>query len=255
MTSQTRKPSSILITGASSGIGAALALSYAESGTTLFLSGRNQARLLEIAAACEEKGANVHTQDLDVTDKDGMANWLQDADAQKPLDLAIANAGISGSSNAQNDITSRSIFATNIDGVLNTILPIIPKMISRQSGQIALMSSLAGFRGLPSAPAYSASKAAVRSYGEALRGSLDKDGIKVSVICPGFVESRITDANSFYMPFLMKAPKAARIIKNGLAKDKARIAFPFCLYAMTWLMMALPTMIIDPIIKSLPKKE
>jgi short-subunit dehydrogenase len=255
MTSQINKPSSILITGASSGIGAALALSYAEAGTALFLSGRNQARLLEIAATCEQKGAHVQTQKLDVTDKDEMANWLQEVDAQNPLDLVIANAGISGEINAHNNITPRSIFATNVDGVLNTILPIIPNMICRQDGQIAVMSSLAGFRGLPSAPAYSASKAAVRSYGEALRGSLHKDGIKVSVICPGFVESRITDANSFYMPFLMKAPKAARIIKKGLAKDQARIAFPFRLYAMTWLMTVLPTMIIDPIIKRLPKKE
>jgi short-subunit dehydrogenase len=255
MSSQIKNPTSILITGASSGIGAALALSYAEAGTTLFLLGRNQTRLLEIAAACAKRGSHVNTHKIDVTNKDEMANWLEDVDAQKPLDLVIANAGISGDFDLQNDTTSRSIFATNVDGVLNTILPIIPKMVRRQSGQIALMSSLAGFRGLPSAPAYSASKAAVRSYGEALRGSLNKEGIHVSVICPGFVESRITDTNNFYMPFLMKAPKAARIIKKRLAKDQARIAFPFGLYAVTWLMTVLPAMMIDPIIKRLPKKE
>jgi short-subunit dehydrogenase len=246
---------SILITGASSGIGAALALVYAGPDVTLFLSGRDQNRLSEIAQTCKKKGANVFEQVIDVTDQSAMAAWILEADSQAPLDLVIANAGISGGSDSQNEELSRQIFATNVDGVLNTVLPIIPRMISRKRGQLALMSSLAGFRGLPSAPAYSASKAAVRSYGEALRGSLNNDGIKVSVICPGFVESRITDANNFHMPFLMKAPKAAAIIKNGLAHNKPRIAFPLPMYAATWLMSVLPTMIVDPIMSRLPKKE
>jgi short-subunit dehydrogenase len=249
------QPTSILITGASSGIGAALALVYAGPNVALFLSGRDQNRLSEIALACREKGAEVSEQAINITDQSAMAEWILEADSQMPLDLVIANAGISGGSDPQNEVISRQIFATNVDGVLNTVLPIIPRMISRKRGQLALMSSLAEFRGLPGAPAYSASKAAVRSYGEALRGSLRDDGIKVSVICPGFVESRITDANDFHMPFLMKAPKAAEIIKNGLAQDKPRIAFPFSMYAATWLMSVLPSIIVDPIMGRLPKKK
>ncbi|MBT3765067.1 MAG: SDR family NAD(P)-dependent oxidoreductase [Rhodospirillaceae bacterium] len=250
-----KHPTSILITGASSGIGAALALVYAGPNVDLFLSGRDQNRLIKIAQACREKGAKVFEQTISVTDQSAMATWILDADSQAPLDLVVANAGISGGSDSQNEELSRQIFATNVDGVLNTVLPIIPRMISRKRGQLALMSSLAGFRGLPSAPAYSASKAAVRSYGEALRGSLSNDGIKVSVICPGFVESRITEKNKFYMPLLMTAPKAANIIKMGLANNKPRIAFPFLMYAVVWLMSALPTMLMDPIVNRLPKKK
>jgi short-subunit dehydrogenase len=247
-------PKSILITGASSGIGAALALSYATPDVHLFLSGRDQNRLSKIAQSCREKGANVFEQVVDVSDQGAMAAWILKADSRSPLDLVIANAGISGGSSAENDERSRQIFTTNVDGVLNTVSPIIPQMITRKHGQLALMSSLAGFRGMPSAPAYSASKAAVKSYGEALRGSLQNDGIKVSVICPGFVESRITDANKFYMPFFMKGPKAAEIIKRGLAHNKPRIAFPFPMYAAIWLTSVLPMAIIDPIMNRLPKK-
>ena len=254
MSTQPKNPTSILITGASSGIGAALAVAYAAPGVTLFLSGRDQNRLSETAQVCSEKGAEIFAQTIDVTHRDAMAEWILKSDSQTPLDLVIANAGISGGSDPQNTDTTRHIFETNVDGVLNALLPIIPQMIARKHGQLALMSSLAGFRGLPSAPAYSASKAAVRSYGEALRGALHNDGIKVSVICPGFVESRITDANNFHMPFLMKALKAAETIKRGLAHDKSRIAFPFPMYAATWMMSILPSMISDTIARRLPKK-
>ena len=113
-------------------------------------------------------------------------------------------------------------------------------MKERKQGQIAIMSSLSGYIGLPSAPAYSASKGAVKLYGEALRGALKKDGIQVNVICPGFVESRITDKNTFYMPFKMSANKAARIIATGLINNKPRIAFPLPMVFMVWFLSVLP---------------
>ena len=127
-------------------------------------------------------------------------------------------------------------------------------MQQRGHGQIALMSSAASFRGMPSAPAYSASKAAVRAYGEALRGTLAPAGIRVSVICPGFVRSRITGANRFRMPLLMDAGRAARIIRRGLARNKARIAFPFPTYFAAWLLGALPPGLTDPLVRKLPEK-
>jgi short-subunit dehydrogenase len=116
------------------------------------------------------------------------------------------------------------------------------------------MSSLASFRGFPGAPTYCASKAAVRVWGEALRGDLSRHGIEVSVICPGFVVSRMTGKNDFPMPLLMSAERAAAIIKRGLARNRGRIAFPFSMYALSWLLGALPPVLTDPLLRRLPKK-
>jgi len=252
-------PRSILITGASSGIGEALALEYAATGVTLWLSGRDGARLAAVAAACRAKGAEADAHIVDVTDRTEMENWLAFTEERAPLDLVIANAGISGGTSStpgrgEGPHQTRRIFDINIDGVLNTVLPAVAAMQRHGGGQIALMSSVAGFRGFPSAPAYCASKAAVRAYGEALRGALAPANIRVSVICPGFVKSRITDANRFRMPLLMDADRAARIIRRGLERNKARIAFPFPTYFMAWLMGALPPGLIDPLLRKLPEK-
>ena len=100
-------------------------------------------------------------------------------------------------------------------------------MATRGRGQLAVVSSLAGFRGLASSPAYSASKAAVRVYGEAMRGFAARYGVEVSVVCPGFVRSRLTATNQFPMPLLMDSDKAARIIAKGLERNRGRIAFPW----------------------------
>ena len=148
----------------------------------------------------------------------------------------------------------RAIFAVNLDGVLNTVLPLLPAMQQRGRGQIAIMSSLASFRGFPGAPAYCASKAAVRFWGEALRGELWESGLRVSVICPGYVVSAMTAANKFPMPMLMKAEQAATIMKRGLAADRARIAFPWPLYFGAWLVGLLPPALIDPLLRALPRK-
>lgn len=221
-------PSVVLITGASSGIGYALAMSYATPGRVLFLAGRDEARLSDISLACRQQGSEVHTKIIDVSDKHIMDEWITQIDQLHPLDLVIANAGISGGGgeDGEPDELVYTLFDINLHGVLNTVLPVSRIMKKRGHGQIALMSSMAGFRGFPSAPAYSSSKAAVKAFGEGLRGNLAPHGIKVSVICPGFVKSRITDKNKFPMPFLMSANKAANIIKRGLQKNKPLIAFP-----------------------------
>ncbi len=252
-----KKFKSILITGASSGIGAALAERLAGPGVVLAVSGRDNQRLTDIADRCRAKGAQVIEKNLDVADQTAMKSWLEEIDATNPLDLIVANAGVSpGTSGETEDAAqSRRMLEINVTGVFNTITPIVPRMIERQRGTIALMSSLAGFRGLPSAPGYGASKAWVRSYGEGLRGSLYPDGINVSVICPGFVASRITEQNKFPMPFFMTAPKAAEIILKGLSKNKARIAFPFTMYALVLLLATLPLWLTDGILRRLPKKE
>lgn len=251
-----KAPRSILITGASSGIGAALARRYAAQGITLSLCGRDAGRLGQVVAACRAAGAAVDGRVLDVTDTDAVRNWIEQRDADAALDLVIANAGVSGGTRGggESETQARRIFATNFDGVINTVLPALPLMQGRGRGQIAIMSSFAAFRGSPGAPAYSASKAAVKSWGEALRGALARDGIEVSVICPGFVESRMTADNAFPMPFLMTADKAAGIIRRGLARDRGRIAFPFPMYFMVWLVGAMPAVLGDRLMRALPEK-
>ena len=116
------------------------------------------------------------------------------------------------------------------------------------------MSSLAAFKGFPGAPAYCASKAAVRLWGESLRGEIHEDGIGVSVICPGFVKSRMTAVNDFPMPLLMEGDRAAQIIQRGLQKNRARIVFPFRLYVVVWALAILPATLIDPLLRRLPQK-
>src|SRR4029453_5777711 len=131
----------------------------------------------------------------------------------------------------------------------NPELPLVPRFTKRRRGQFALMSSLASFRGFPGAPAYCASKAALRIWGEALRGDLAPHGVEVSVICPGFVMSRMTPRNKFRMPMLMPAEQAAAIIQRGLARNRARIAFPFPLYVAAWLAGVLPPALTDPLFR------
>ena len=251
-----KDPKVILITGASSGIGEALALEYATEGVTMVLVGRDLDRLDSVAAKCRDAGAEVRLATIDVTEGTFFAQWLEGVDSMTPVDLVIANAGISGgtSGGGEPDEQVRRIFAVNVDGVFNTVHPLIPRMAERRRGQIAVMSSLAAFRGFPGAPAYCASKAAIKSYGESLRGSLSADGIEVSVICPGFIKTPMTAVNPFKMPFLMEAGRAARIIKRGLARNKARIAFPFLSYFVAWLTGALAPSLTDAFLNRAPKK-
>lgn len=248
-------PRTILITGASSGIGEALAHAYAGPEIFLALVGRDLARLSAVAEACRARGAEVVTCTTDVTHGAGLAAWLTTIDQQHPLDLVIANAGISGGTgNGESAAQTRQIMSVNVDGVFNTVLPLIPRMVARRRGQIALMSSLASFRGFPGAPAYCASKATVRIWGEGLRPDLARHGVGVSVICPGFVISRMTAVNTFRMPLLMPAERAAEIIKRGLARNRARIAFPRRMYYTTMLVAALPQALLDWVLARLPRK-
>lgn len=232
----------ILITGASSGIGAALARHYAGPETRLRLGGRDLTRLEEVATACRAEGAAVVPKPVAVTDRSAMREWILAADADAALDLVIANAGIGADEGfgRGSETLARPVFEVNVDGVLNTVYPAMERMVERGRGQIAFMSSLAGYRGFPDAPAYSASKAAIKALAEAWRGALAPCGIRVSVICPGFIETPMTARNRFPMPFLMTADRAASIIAAGLARDRPRIAFPWPMVLGSWLVAALP---------------
>lgn len=249
-------PLHILITGASSGLGAALAEAYAAPRVRLSLAGRNADRLSAVAAACSALGAETVTSVFDVTDADAARDWVQGAAAIAPLDLVVANAGISAGtgSGGETATQARQIFAINVDGVANTVLPAIGQMQIQGHGQIAIMSSIAGFVGFPGAPAYCASKAAVRVWGESLRGDLAGSGIQVSVVCPGFIRTPMTDRNPFPMPFLTDPEKAAGIIISRLARNRARIVFPWPLYAAVRILGALPAGLRDRLLRAAPRK-
>jgi short-subunit dehydrogenase len=235
---------SIVITGASSGIGETLALDYAAPGVALALSGRDAARLQSVAEACRAKGAIVDAGQVDAADREAMAAWLTKFDDVHPVDLLVANAGVSidqDNSSLHDFSIIRKTFAINVDGVFNTIEPLVGRLMSRRRGQVAVVSSLAGFIGLPYAASYNGSKAAIRVWAESIRYVLCKFGVGVSVICPGFVVSRLTSSDApFPRPFLMSAERASTIIRRGLARDKARIAFPLPIKAAVWFGGCLP---------------
>ncbi len=251
------QPKTIFITGASSGIGRALSLAYAAPGIRLFLCARNVERLKKTAQECEKQGAIVHTYIFDVINAQAVQEAINNAYRIAPIDLLIANAGISGGilGVPENTDSTKAIMETNIIGVINTVLPAITLFKKRQKGQIALMSSMAGYRGLMNCPAYSASKNCVKAWGEALRGSLYNDNIQVNVICPGFIRTPLTDANAFNMPFLMEADESAQIIKKGLAKNKAIISFPWIMGCLARIGTFLPYWLLELILKHLPQKE
>jgi NAD(P)-dependent dehydrogenase (short-subunit alcohol dehydrogenase family) len=258
------QPRSILITGASSGIGAALAAAYAAPGVTLHLGGRDRGRLSLVADRCRLLGAAAIGTALDVTDAEAMARWINAADARAPLELVIANAGVSTVTTGTGDdgpAAVRRVFAVNVDGVLNTVLPALERMRAREGrpgqwrGQVAIVSSLAGMRGMPGAPAYSASKAAEKTWGEALAVRLAPEGIAVSVVLPGFVDTPMTRGNYFRMPMLWPVERAARVIRRGLARRKRRIAFPLPMYLGAWFLGVLPRFASDWLLARAPKKS
>lgn len=244
-------PTSILITGAAGGIGSALAHAYATSGIHLFLGDKNAAMLETVCASCRNLGAVTEGRVLDVRDRIAMEQWIAEADAIRPLDLVIANAGISRGHLAEEETADdiRTVFAVNIDGMLNTVLPVLPLFRSRKRGQIALMSSLAGVCGLPHAPSYSAAKAAIRVFGQGLRARVAREGVSVSVIIPAFVKTRMTNKNRFYMPWWIEADQAARIIQRKLARNKPEFVFPRPYPAVARIVSALPPSLINAFFK------
>jgi len=245
-------PRSIVITGASSGIGEALALHYAKQDVTLFINGRDHDRLEGVAEACRAKGAIVHPQVVDVTDRPAMEQWIADCDAIAPLNLVIANAGIAVGSTTVEGMRDavHNCYDVNVNGVFNTVHPALDLMSRRKpypvtNGQIGIVSSVMGYVGTARSPAYSSSKAAIKSYGQALRGAFRGMGIGVTVICPGYVRSRLMGPNMKGYPFMVEVDKAASITARALAKNKARITFPWQVLLLARIAINLPGFLAD----------
>jgi NAD(P)-dependent dehydrogenase (short-subunit alcohol dehydrogenase family) len=224
---------SVLITGASSGIGRALALACSAPGVVVHLCARDPERLEQVVQACRAAGADARGRVQDVRDAAGMAEWISGAGS---LDLVSANAGVaSGSMVGPPEVgeEARRIFATNVDGVLNTVIPAMEVMRGQPAGQggirgrIAVMSSTAAFVAVPGAPAYCASKSAVDAWIVGNAQSARWEGIKLTSICPGYVRTPMTEMNRFPMPGLMEPERAAELILRGVQGWRVRVTFPW----------------------------
>lgn len=241
--------SRIVLTGASGGIGEALALRLAAPGRQLLLAGRRAERLEAVAGLCRARGAAVETAVVDVREAEAVAAALLAFDEAGPVDLLIANAGVSAGlepgRRPEAAGVSRRLMEINYGGMLNTVEPMLPRFIARRSGRIALISSIAALRPQPDLPSYSATKMAVRGYGVALRGWLREHGVGVSVIFPGFVTSPMSLRHRGAKPFEISAERAARIIVRGLERGRAVIAFPGPLAALAVLGMLIPPKMAD----------
>ncbi|TXL75686.1 SDR family NAD(P)-dependent oxidoreductase [Vineibacter terrae] len=239
----------VVITGASSGIGRALAMEYADRGVTLGLLGRDQERLDAIAAACRGRGATVETIALDVRDADAMVGWLHAFDDRHPVDLLIANAGIvsgSGAGRRSEPLAAAlQVIDINLKGVIAALSALDSRMQARRTGHLVLVSSLAGLAPQPDLPSYSASKAGLVSYGAALRVRLRSRGVAVSVVCPGYVETPMADRQRSAKPFSWPTGRAAQYIRNRLDKRQRLIAFPWQLVFGIRLLPLLPTALQD----------
>jgi short-subunit dehydrogenase len=220
----------VVITGASSGLGAALAVAYAGPQVALGLVARRRERLAATEAACRAAGARVESAAIDVADADALGAWLGEFDRAYPVELLIANAGTSGGpdpdSAGEPAATTLRQIEVNLIGAVNTIAPLAPRLCARGRGRIAAIASVAALRGLPYSPGYCASKAGLRAYAEALRPRLARHGIGVTVVCPGFFASPMTDRWDGPTPFLLSGERAARRIKRGIDRGRARVDFP-----------------------------
>lgn len=237
-----KQPSHILITGASGAIGSALAECYAQPGITLHLHGQDRVKLADTAARCRARGATVHCWIVDLQILDSIAPWLTSVGR---IDLLIINAGRNchhsddGEPEPWQEV--EALLEVNLKAAMLMARSVIPGMRKQGFGQIAFVSSLAAYFGLPMTSSYCASKAAIKAYGESLRGWLRPDGISVNVIMPGYVKSDMCDAMPGPKPWLWSPQRAARYIKRGLHYDVPRISFPFPLNWGSWWLAVLPT--------------
>ena len=221
----------IFITGASSGIGAAMAMEYAKRGATLGLAARRKEKLEQIAQECLNQGAkDVKTYSLDVKDAGVSEQIAKEFMALgEGIDIVVANAGLAISDQLAKGESSRinHLLNTNILGVTNTIIPFIPQMKKQKKGKCVIISSIAAFNPMPYFGGYGASKVAVRMLADSWRKTLLKHNIQFTTICPGYVKSEMTDVNEFHMPFLMATDVAARKMLRAIDVGKKTYILPW----------------------------
>lgn len=240
----------VFITGASSGIGAALARHYAAMGATLGLAARRQRRLFELVAELPAKLPGPHAcYAVDVTDAAALQMAAADFITRYGCpDIVIANAGISvGTLTEESEDLPvfRRVIETNVLGVMHTFAPFIEAMRTRGSGRLVGIASVAGIRGLPGAGAYSASKAATIAYLESLRVELHGSGVRVVTIAPGFIATPMTAKNPYAMPFLLPADEAARRFARAIARGTSYAVIPWQMGLVAKALRLLPDAVYD----------
>lgn len=239
----------VVISGASRGLGAALAERFAAPGVTLCLIARGAKGLAATASRCAARGAAVETAALDVRDAAAVAARMLAWDAARPVDCVVANAGIArgirpdGTWEGLEGATEQ--VAVNLIGAMTLVEPLLPAMRERRAGRIALIASVAAYRGLPDAPGYAASKAGLRAYGEGLRAALAPRGVGVTVVLPGFFDSAMGRRFTGRQPFALSLDAAADRTHRAILRGARRAAFPLPLAAALRLVDAMPAGLSD----------
>lgn len=221
----------VFLTGASSGIGEALAIEIAKKGAVLGLLARRADLLKELAAKCEAAGGKARVFACDVVD----AQAVQNAAAQLRsefgrIDILIANAGIGGNNQETRELRPeavKKVIDINLLGAVNSVYAVLPQMLEQKSGQLVAISSLAGFRGLPKSAAYSASKAGMTAFFESVRLDVQNQGVAVTIIQPGFIKTPLTSGRANKMPFLMELEDSIPLFLKAIEKQKKFAAFPW----------------------------
>lgn len=250
-----QQPQRIVITGASSGIGAALAHRYAASGATLGLVARRASALREIAAPLPVR---CEIYPLDVRDAAALGAAARHfIDTHGCPDIVIANAGVSVGTLTEYTEDARvfeEVLDTNVIGMVNTFRPFVAPMRERGSGSLVGIASVAGYRGLPGAAAYSASKAAVISCLESLRVELHASGVNVITICPGYITTPMTEMNPYPMPFLLSAEEAAAKIVSLIARGRRYAVIPWQMAVVARTLRMMPNWLYDRVLAGVPHK-
>jgi NADP-dependent 3-hydroxy acid dehydrogenase YdfG len=248
------RPTTILITGASSGIGRALAFEYASGGAKVALAARRAGELEATLEGVKQRGGSGVCIPLDVTDPAAVTEAVQRADRELGgLDMVIANAGFGAMQHASRlqyaDIAP--MLRTNVDGAMATLLAAVPIMMARSSGHLVGISSLAGRRALPESAAYCATKAALSAFLESLRIDLHRAGIRVTDVQPGFVDTAAVQHEKHPTPFLWPADKAARVIARRLERAPRIVAFPWPLRLLTRFGQRLPGAVYERLVRNM----
>ena len=254
--SRSPNPKSVVISGASSGIGLALARHYLEGGATVAAFARRGELLQNLAA---EFPGKVHCYTLDVRDGPAIQRAAADFMSRAGIpDIVIANAGVSRGTlteYAEDEEVFQNIMDINVLGMVKTFQPFHAAMRETRRGTLVGVASVAGFRGLPGSGAYSASKAAAITYLESLRVELHGSGVKVVTICPGYVKTPMTDVNAYPMPFILKADIAAHRIARVIGQGVPFAVVPWQMGLAGWMLRRLPNWIYDSIFSKAPHKS
>jgi len=239
----------ILITGASSGLGEALARHYATPENELILLARREDKLKKVKAVCEANGANVHAIIADVNDFDSLRSIGSEL-SEVVMDRIILNAGVSvghhGGITPFEDF--EALFKTNFLSLHALLEKLLPGMIEQNKGEVVFISSLASLLSMPTSVAYSTSKRAMNAYAEGLRYQLMGTGVKVINILPGFIDSEMTQKNQFKMPFFLSTEKGVERIVNAIEKKKVFYPFPLRFYLIIKIILLFPQFLRDRIV-------